>query len=582
MFASHISDRARMVRDCLVGNAPHDPAGADSHDRTPTVLFYACIALYSVYLATMQPQWVFAGEMWAEMATNYFVNANAPSLWTQLLATDAGYVPLPQRLIALAAHALNVPAASIPYVYTWSAIAISAALVGSFCLRPFRLLIESDALRFLVAISILLVADFETRTFISFTYFVAFFAAIVAALAMVAKPVQVPRWTWWIPLLMVSKPAALCALPAMVLAAFVSGGRYRRVVAVSVLLCLMQGVLMVFRVSPGPGSVITQFGFFEKATAGLAYGMGFSGGYFFGKGFAQQLGALVWCGVAVLGFCVWTVYFKRTRANALVLVGLSLVFFNTGLNAFAMSDSWNLDMQRLQGLPLYRHVIVAYFGITLVVAGAVATWSQGNQSGRLTRGRWFAPALFLVWFLASGWWNSAGSLSRAPGPPTLYNSQWQSMAGVLDTSEPVCVPVDPIGWIYQRGCLLLNGDVSWGKSYHFEALPLTQGRAVLVLPVPLFGPNASLMSLAVLVQPAAHQAYAIQANAKFKMRDGTTNVLWGVREVSAAGGLLHLTARKAYPLKDIESIALEFDVPVQLGHVGDGALAKPAVLWMGN
>ncbi|NKC48732.1 hypothetical protein HED54_12175 [Ochrobactrum anthropi ATCC 49188] len=62
------------------------------------------------------------GGMWAEMATNYYPNANASSFVQKLLSTDAGYIPAPQRLIALVGNQLNLPAATIPYFYTWSSI----------------------------------------------------------------------------------------------------------------------------------------------------------------------------------------------------------------------------------------------------------------------------------------------------------------------------------------------------------------------------------------------------------------------------------------------------------------------------
>ena len=165
----------------------------------------------------MQPSWMLGGEMWAEMATNYFPNANSPSYFHKLFSTDAGYIPVPQRLIALVGNALNFPAGSIPYFYTWSATLLTGMMVGTFCLARFRILVKNDALRFCAAIVILIVADFETKTFINFTYFAAFFVAIITSLALVDDIEEVPWWAWFVPILMVSKPAVLSALPAMII-----------------------------------------------------------------------------------------------------------------------------------------------------------------------------------------------------------------------------------------------------------------------------------------------------------------------------------------------------------------------------
>ena len=52
-----------------------------------------------MYQVAMQPNWVLGGGMWAKMATNYFTNANAPSYLQKFFATDAGYIPVPQRQI---------------------------------------------------------------------------------------------------------------------------------------------------------------------------------------------------------------------------------------------------------------------------------------------------------------------------------------------------------------------------------------------------------------------------------------------------------------------------------------------------
>lgn len=218
-------------------------ADAGSEHR-PFSLFLLCIVSYCLYLILMQPSWVLGGEMWAEMGSNYFPAASSPSILVKLFTTDAGYIPLPQRILAACGDLLNFSASSIAYFYTWSAIVLTGAMIGVFCLKPFRLLVSNDFLRFFSAITILLIADFETRTFINFTYFSAFFIAILTALALVDRSRDVPWWAWFIPIMILSKPTVLSVLPAMIVVAYVSKARFRLITALAVLFCFGQMIQM--------------------------------------------------------------------------------------------------------------------------------------------------------------------------------------------------------------------------------------------------------------------------------------------------------------------------------------------------
>ena len=88
--------------------------------------------------------------MWAEMATNYYLNAESPSLLTKLFATDAGYIPIVPIIIALIGNQINLPATFTPYFYTFTALILSGMIVGCFCLSIFRKLLLSDLLRVVI------------------------------------------------------------------------------------------------------------------------------------------------------------------------------------------------------------------------------------------------------------------------------------------------------------------------------------------------------------------------------------------------------------------------------------------------
>jgi hypothetical protein len=183
----------------LFGNPRH--ASAEQPVTLARIYFCAAPILTCAYLLWLQPDWISSGEMYAEMATNYFRYAQSPDLLVKLFALDAGYIPLPQRLIAALVNLLGFKAAAVPYIYTWLAILLPAFMVGVFCSPVFRPLVRSDAARFIIALIILAVADFETRTFVNFTYFGIFFCAIVAALALMPEADDAPWWAWGTPLL---------------------------------------------------------------------------------------------------------------------------------------------------------------------------------------------------------------------------------------------------------------------------------------------------------------------------------------------------------------------------------------------
>lgn len=570
------------IRDALIGSVYKDSIDKSRPLELPVALFFLCVFGYCAYLAAMQPEWVLRGEMWAEMASNYFLNAKANSYVVRLFAADAGYVPLPQRLIALTGGILNLPAAAIPYFYTWSAILITGALVGSFCLRPFRVLVQSDWLRFLVAISILLVADFETRTFINFTYFVAFFVAVVSSLAFVQRSTQVPWWAWCIPVLMVSKPALLSVLPTMVMAALVSQSRFRRIVFVTLIVSALHISFMMYTQSPTSANIAKSFGFAEKLWAAIQYFLGFAGAFSVGKGFRlSPATAMVW-GLIFLSLCSYVIYTRKSAANALLVVGLSLLFFNNCLNTFALTNTWNTDLVQLAGSMVQRHILVGTSGFLLVVAGLIESLSESPGIKAISRKFHFGPAIFSLWFILSGWLVFAHGANRAPGVPAIFNSQWQLMSGAIDTNEPVCVPVDPIGWIFERSCRLLNSEVSWGKTYVFKPLMTTGRWAKLSVELPDFAPNVSLRSMAILARPLSAHPSTLSATAVFHMKDGSSRYLRGARLFPVAGGLIHLTGDGVFPFGGAHEISLEFDGPVEVGYLEAGSSSKPAIIWMGH
>ncbi|ABS13436.1 hypothetical protein I6H96_08950 [Brucella anthropi] len=558
--------------------------GRLTDNQRPKIFFIFVVLFYIFYQLLMQPSWVLGGGMWAEMATNYYPNANASSFVQKLLSTDAGYIPAPQRLIALVGNQLNLPAATIPYFYTWSSIFFTGILVGVFCLPQFRKLVRSDYLRFFTSIAVLLVADFETRTFINFTYFGAFFVAIITALALVEDSEEIPWWAGITPILMVSKPAVLAAMPAMILVAFVSRPRFRLIVLLAVVLCLGQFLQMF--ISSTAGTMPFRNGditFVSKLLTVVKYFFGFFGGYITGPYLQFQQFYLIICGILIFFVCFFLFQFKRSSSNALIVVGISILFFNVLLNTFALSDSWNLDMARLHGIPVHRHIIVGFFGCVLVMCGVVC--SVTNNNSFKSRSRFidgFGAFLFVLWFLGVGWLAFAGKVSREPGSPTINNSQWQILAEAIDSGQsPLCVPIDPwwkvANWMYHRNCGLLEPPPAWE-----DGRVRINDNFTHQIDIPASLIDKTLVSAAILVKPLGSGKSFVEVQMRIKLKDGNIRYLSGSRDFYASGGLLMLVGGEPIPINDISAITLIFNVPVEVALTPEEPAGVPGVAWMGH
>jgi len=579
----------KIARDWLLINNQPLTDFQQNNEHRPILFFVFCLAGYCLFLLAMQPGWVPGGEIWAEAGTNYFPNASSPSMAVRFFSTDAGYIPLPQRVLAYIGHVFHLPARSIPYFYKWSAIIITGGMIGAFCLKPFRALVKSDFLRLLTTIAVLMVADFEVRQFINFTYFSTFFIGIVAALVFVEKHSDAPWWAWFIPILMISKPAVLSALPAMILAATVSTTRFKFITLAAALAGVAQIVQMAI-IYPTSFFVFHKYNEVQKVIASIEYFHGFLGMFFLGKAVPDESLRPLWfilLGVGLLLFCIYTILKRRTNASALILIGLSLLYFNLLLNSFAASAAFNIENMKLMvDARLTRHIIAVYFGEVLVIVGLIASFAEA----RTFRHPWhmgIGPAIFLLWFFFSGWFAFAATLNKEPDFPVINNSQWQAMSDVIDSGQPVCVPVDPLGMFFERNCRQLDsqtGELYRTKAYTFEDVQVADGKSEITIEPPPSTLNSNLTSLAILVQPLTTQSIMVNTQAILKLKDGTVKYLIGFRQLPASGGLIMLTGTEITSVNEIQTVNFKFSIPVKLGYsdVGKEDQHLPVVLWMGN
>lgn len=551
---------------------------SDEQGSKCTLLFFLTILFYISLQMLEQASWLIRGEMWAEMATNYFVNAQSSSYFVNFFSTDSGYIPIPQRIIAFIGNGLHMPAAVIPYFYTWSGIIMTAILVGSFCSSYFSSLIKSDVLRFLVAISILTICDFETKTFINFTYFSAFFIAIITALALVDRSREVPRWSWFVPIFMMSKPAVVSVLPMMLLTAIVSKNRFRWITLVSAILAIFQVLQVVESHKNGVFlAVSVETSVFSKMLVSFEYFFGLLGKYFIGrflelnKYLAMVIGVMITIGVILV--CK-----KKHNSMALAIVGLSMVFFNTVINCFAISDQWNSDMWHLDQLSIFRSVIIVFFGVVLILVSMLEAFSSRGSLKPFPNfyQRNSAIFLFAIWLICAGWLKYAIKIGKLPSSTMLDNSQWQRMSTAIDAKvDRLCVPIDPINWVYSRNCDLFSKITSWEKVIKLEN---NQSFDVIISKDHL---DKISISAVALVRPTSGQKTLINAKLIMILADGVTKIYSGLADIKSTGGLILLTGNDEVTMRDVSSAKILFDAPVEIAVETKSQNEVYGVFWMG-
>jgi hypothetical protein len=582
-------------------------------------LFVLAALFYPVHQLLTRGEILLSGSMWAEMGTNYYATSQSPSLVQRLFATDAGYIPLPQRLIAFVGTELGLTPDAVAYLYTGSAVVCAALLVATVCLPVFRPVIASDGVRFVLAIALMLVPDYETRTFINFTYFGVIPAVAITALAAVQRDREVPAWAWVLPLFMLSKPGVLAVLPAMVLVAVISRPRFRRIVVVAAIAGVVQAVQLAMSTSTGSSLLqASDQSALSKLFTALKYTFGFVGRLLIGPGTTLGTYAWMFLGLGVVVLCVAAALLLRSRASALVAIGLSLVLFTMLVNSFTFSAAFSRDMAMLSYPSFDRRFVVAVFGALFVMAGLVAMVLESPRTTDLVDrlGRpWLArtasvagAALLALWLVAGGWGQYAANINQPFGVPVGNVSQWQQMSDVVRSQEPVvCVPLDPFSWMYGRNCQILtptgipfyyswtaldaasegaaDGETTDGQTTDGETTDggTTDGGAstTLELPVPREVRDADLASLGVLVRPAAGTS-VVSGRAVVTDADGTETVLTAEAALPADGGLMQFLASPTPLIDGTRSVRLEFEEPVEVAALDGADLDTTIVLWMGQ
>ncbi len=532
---------------CFPNGGQNEPARAS---LSPYVYFCFSIAFYFAFALLTEGDWLLSGEMFSDAATNYFVHANSKDLLTRFFATDIGYIPLPIRALAAFGASLQLRAGSIPYFYNACALIVPPLLTGVFCLPVFRSLCTSDVARFLLVLAILIAPDFETRGFVNISYFGIAFCAFVLALAVGRPTIALPPWAWIAPILMMSKPSLFAVLPATVLALASIKNTKSRLLLIA---CFIMGILQFCRLGWSYVHSMRPYGHGETvdllAQIQLApfYFARFLGVYLAGPNivapFSKSLHVVGAVGLLVLLVALPLFWFKRRDpAYPLFWIGASILASACLLNV-VISPMWNKSFLMLT-VPTFRHQMPLFIGFAMAMFAAIQFAANAVSSVLPQRPLQNAILIggYLIWFVGGGWLAYGAKVAQTPPLPFTGNSNWQAMAPALDAGiAPICVPVDPFGWLLGKGCYdLVRPFNTYGQAIGDGFRVHLAAADRLTFATPKVVAESHLLALAIPLRPILPSISTIQISAKVETKDGTSYEFIGARQVSASGATVLL------------------------------------------
>jgi hypothetical protein len=560
---------------------PEAEVSSNHIDRTH--FFLGLIVMGNMLFTLVKfPNYIFSGAMWAEMGTNYFPNSRALDVRTIFFSLDAGYIPFGLRLLSWIFELLGVTTSSIPYVYSVTATLGASLLVGFFCLKRFRILIPSDSIRFLVALLVIIAADFETRNYINFSYFALFFLFINVAI-MYKKHFSTYILALF-PILIVTKPVILAVLPVLLFSFFtLKRTKLQYMIFSSILAATTMQILTIISSKSD--------GVFGREEISLLIGIKNLFIYYFAT-FAIPLnqfsptsvGTKVLLGIAAFSIILYVALITRNQLSVVAYFGLTTLFFIMAVNTFAVSGTFGSNYWLLSGMPLVRYMVpVIDIGIILLVCTAINFFLIVNyffpkSEMRISWNR-IANATLSVFLILSVF--SASSKIHQPVSPALFNSQWVRMSAVIESGDPVCVPLDPAGWTYGRGCRLLNSDFKWDKFGGYNRSIVVRHDETYKLDIPENTGWTRLQGLGLLIKPRTNENLRMFANLKIELKTKEILKVETFQEANARGSMLFFYLPEAVLFENISSMNLETSIDAIVG-IQSPLKSDPATLWYGN
>jgi hypothetical protein len=552
------------------------------------VFYFVLTFIFFIFFNIHYNQWVSSGEMWAEMATNYYKITQEGSLFKKLFGPDYGYIPLLQRWIAFIISLFDFPSKYIPYLYTWSSLIITAFLVGSFCLKYFRNLLESDVARFSVSVFVLTIINWEMLTFINFTYINVFFVAIFIASALRQGGGSAPKIAYLIPILIVNKVYLFSLFPVLFYAVFFTKGEYKKIFIVSLFFLSIhfiyvlnsyfnEGFLLNVKLSDDY-TFISKLGsvFYFFLTYNLVNFLGFDVYQLLENTLSFDL--ILFLSIVLFSIPLITLIRHKKNTSPLIMIGLFLCIGTFFLNSFINTPSFNIFSPKVS-MNLYRHVITGFIGFLFMFMGVFQSWCS-NSNYIYVRKYCFLFGFF-IWIYYAGWVGIGISNSK----PGFITSKWQLNSDLIDDAinKRPCVPIDPYPWVYPYGPYgekRIHCDYIVKMSFGVGAYRVLMPANSISLPIIKKHSDYYVKSFMTAVKSFDNSLYKVKMKIKATTRDGKIFVFEGTNVVTSYDTMIFLNSitNNFVPIVNIIKLEISFDKPVIIWSDDNGI---PFFSWLG-
>ena len=140
--------------------------------------FFFWLSLFIIFsvLFLEFPTLSYRSEIWAEQGTNYLINARYLSFFKNLFVTDAGYLVILPRLIAVLTYYI-FPLKYYAVVTNLCGLFFASLSAAFFSRKCFRHIISSDFVRFIISLLLGfgMSNNYENHTYVNFVYHMCYF-----------------------------------------------------------------------------------------------------------------------------------------------------------------------------------------------------------------------------------------------------------------------------------------------------------------------------------------------------------------------------------------------------------------------
>lgn len=396
-------------------------------------LFLLAISIFQLY------PFLIDGAVWAEEITNFFHYTYVDNnIFRVAKQTDAGYLPLFPRIISLVTRMLRIPYEWVSYFYAWTYVIVACLLLGWFCNSKFRILIKSDYLRFFLVISIWLLYNVETRTFINIAYLLYFFV-FYQILYFITNKADFDWTMVFVPIVLVSKTHLLVFFPVLLYLLFCTSNKIRVVVGISVLLLVLQIITILLQATSGTMShyLAMNVSIIQKLCDTIIFEIQYIASFFFP--YIKEKLFLYILGICINLFIIITfTLFLRNKSLCISIKKQIIVSFLIVLFAFVFVCFASYGRVFNTDVHLYGNSrIFATLNISIIVFLFLLVNTLKNI-------KIYSVAVFFLFVSIICQIYSTSSFSYN------YISDWKNEANELNNEE-FFINLDPFPWSYARG-----------------------------------------------------------------------------------------------------------------------------------